>query len=132
MVHSDGFTSCFRRWNRNFEGGWCCFGEYIQAKVIGIRDGKKSDIPWKEALWLGRDTEANEIIVAPADGVIKVRTARRLPPSEQWKQAPIVASRLHPGSAKLKEIFTTDFILPPSSKILTFGKIRAPLGWNLN
>ena len=128
LIDSDGFTSYFRRWNRNFEGGLCCFGEFVQAKVIGIRGGTKSDVPWKEALWLGRDTEANEITVATTDNVVKVRTVRRLPPSEQWKQAPIVALKALPWKPKTEGEFSTDFILTPTARILTFGKIRAPPG----
>ena len=44
------------------------FGEAMQAKVIGPKFSKKSGIPWQEAIWLGRDTEADEIIVATPEG----------------------------------------------------------------
>ena len=50
----------------------------MQAKIIGPKFSRKSDTPWSTALWLGRDTEADEIIVALPDGVRKVRTIRRL------------------------------------------------------
>ena len=115
------------------EGGFCVFGEHMQAKVIGIKDCKKSDIHWKEALCLGRDsdTEATGIIVAKSDGVIKVRTVSRFAPSEQWKQAPIQALNALPWKPKTEGDFSTDFSLPPPSKdseVLTFGRIRAPPG----
>ena len=128
LIHSDGPTSYCRRWNRNYEGGLCCFGEHIQAKVIGIKGGAKFDIPWKEGLWLGRDTEANEIIVATAEGVVKVRTVRRLPPSEQWKRDPILALKALPWKPKTGGDFSADFISLPTSKILSFGKLRAAPG----
>ena len=69
-------TSYFRQWNRNYEGGLCQFGETVQAKVIGRSGGRKADLPWKSALWLGRDTEADEIIAATDGGALKVRTVR--------------------------------------------------------
>ena len=72
LVHSDGGTSCFTRWGRNYEGGLCCFCEVVQAKIIGPKFSRKSDAPWQTALWLGRDTEADETIIALPDGVRKV------------------------------------------------------------
>ena len=62
LVHSDGRTSYFRRWGRDYAGGLCCFGEHVQAKIIGPKFSRKSDTPWSTALWIGRDTEADEII----------------------------------------------------------------------
>ena len=50
LVHSDGFTSYFRRWNRNYEGGLCAFAECVQAKVITPSKARKADTPWKIAL----------------------------------------------------------------------------------
>ena len=36
-------------------------------------------------LWLGIDSEADEVIVATPDGVHKVRTVKRNSPSQQWR-----------------------------------------------
>ena len=126
LVHSDGFTSYFRRWNRNYEGGLCTFAECVQAKVITPSKARKADTPWKIALWLGRDTEANEIIVATEDGVVKVRTVRRLPPSQHWQVGPLKELQALPWKPKAREEPTTDFVLPKSLTVT--GKIRDPPG----
>ena len=62
LVHSDGSTSYFRRWNRNYDGGLCYFAETMQAKLPVVKFTRKADSLWETALWLGKDTEADEII----------------------------------------------------------------------
>ena len=57
-----------------------------------------------------------------------MRTVPRFAPSEQWKQAPIQVLKALPWKPKTDGDLSTDFILLPSSKILPFGKIRAPPG----
>ena len=60
LIHSDGKTSYFRGWNRSYDGGLCCFGEVVQAKFSLAKTARKSDQRWETALWLGRDSEADE------------------------------------------------------------------------
>ena len=89
LVHSDGHTFYYRRWHKNYDSGLCHFAEKISAKVIGEKVGRKSDIPWKPYIWLGRDTEADEIIIAIDIGAVDVHTVRRNAPSQQWLSDPI-------------------------------------------
>ena len=77
-------------------------------------------------LWLGRDTEANEIIVATEDGAVKVRTVRRLPPSQHWQVGPLKELQALPWKPKAREEPTTDFVLPKSLTVT--GKIKDPPG----
>ena len=39
---------------------------------------------WFSGVYLGKDTEADEVIIGNADGAFKVRTVKRRPPSQQW------------------------------------------------
>ena len=125
-MRTHGFTSYFRRWNRNYEGGLCAFAECVHAKVITPATARKADTPWKIALWLGRDTEENEIIVATEDGVLKVRAVWRLPPSQQWRSEPVKSLQALSWKPQVREEPTTDFDLPRSLTVT--GKIRDPPG----
>ena len=126
LVHSDGHTSYYRRWRKNYDGGLCHFAEKISAKVIGEKSGRKSDIPWKQGIWLGRDTEADEIIVAIDAGVVKLRTVRRNAPSQQWLSDPIKDLQAFPWRPKIAEEQTTEFVI---TKALTItGTARPPPG----
>ena len=68
----------------------------MQAKVIGPKFSRESDTPWSTALWLGRDIEADEIIVALPDGFRKVRTSRRFSPSLRART--LLSCKLFSGS----------------------------------
>ena len=126
LVHSDGRTSYFRRWGRDYSGGLCCFGELVQAKVIGPKFARKSDTPWQTALWLGRDTEADEIIVALPDGVRKVRTIRRFSPSLQWRAEPVTSLQALPWKPRVSEAETTDFVYSEALTTLQKSRLRSP------
>ena len=104
----------------------CCFGELVQAKVIGPKFARKSDTPWQTALWLGRDTEADEIIVALPDGVRKVRTIRRFSPSLQWRAEPIRSLQALPWKPRVSEAETTDFVYPASLTSIQKPRAHAP------
>ena len=130
LVHSDGTTSYFRRWNRNCDGGLRYFGEVIQAKFPLQKSSRKSDPHWETALWLGKDTEADEIIVGTSQGVHKVRTVKRNSPSQQWKAELASSLRAVPwlpkASAISEGLQTTEFVLPESLSIT--GRVRPPPG----
>ncbi len=126
LVHSDGRTSYFRRWGRDYAGGLCCFGELVQAKIIGPKFTRKSDTPWSTALWLGRDTEADEIIVALPDGVRKVRTIRRFSPSLQWRAEPLLSLQALPWKPNVSEAESTDFVYSDALEALQKPRSKAP------
>ena len=50
LIHSDGRTSYYRLWGKDYTGGLCCFGEVVQAKVIEIKFARKSDTPWPNCI----------------------------------------------------------------------------------
>ena len=130
LVHSDGSTSYFRRWNRNYDGGLCCFAETVQAKLPVLKFTRKADSLWETALWLGKDTEADEIIVGTSKGVHKVRTVRRHSPSQQWNPELTASLRALPwlpkATADSEGIQTTEFVLPDSLSVT--GRVRPPPG----
>ena len=123
LVHSDGHTSYYRRWQKNYDGGLCHFAESVSAKIVGEKSSRKADLPWKQVLWLGRDSEAD---VATDVGVLKVRTVRRNSPSQQWIPDPIKQLQALPWKPKIAEEQTTEFVLPKGLTIT--GKIRDPPG----
>ena len=130
LVHSDGSTSYFRRWNRNYDGGLCCFAETVQAKLPVLKFTRKADSLWETALWLGKDTEADEIIVGTSKGVHKVRTVRRHSPSQQWNPELTASLRALPwlpkATADSEGIQRPEFVLPDSLSVT--GRVRPPPG----
>ena len=81
LVHSDGQTSYYRRWQKNYDGGLRHFAEKVSAKIVGEKSSRKADFALGTAIWLGRDSEADEIVDT---GFVKVRIARRNSPPLQW------------------------------------------------
>ena len=121
LIHSDGETSYFRRWNRYYDGGLCCFGEVVREKTPLAKTARKSDPRWETGLWLGRDSEADEVIVVTPDGVRKVRTVKLNSPSHHWRenwQRPFAHCRALPWMPQVSaEGFgeqTIEFVLPSS------------------
>ena len=87
LIGSDGKTAYSRRWSREYNGSLCMFGEWIDAKLP--MSNFKVKIPkggtqWFSGVYLGKDTGADEVILGNANGVFKVRTVKRKPPSQQW------------------------------------------------
>ena len=64
------------------------FAEKISAEIIG-KNGRKSDISWKQGIWLGSDTEADEIIVVSDSGVVKCVLFAKIPPHHDGFQIPL-------------------------------------------
>ena len=60
------------------------FGEWIDVKMPQSNKLKipKGGQQWFSGVYLGKDTEADEVIIGNADGVFKVRTVKRRPPSQ--------------------------------------------------
>ena len=70
MIGTDGTTAYNRRWSRNYNGALCMFGKVRVPRLTGR--------------YLGKDTEADEVVLGNASGVFKVRTGKRRSPSRQW------------------------------------------------
>ena len=86
LIGSDGKTAYSRRWSREYNGSLCMFGEWIDAKLPISNKLKipKGGLQWFSGVYLGKDTEADEVILGNANGVFKVRAVKRKPPSQQW------------------------------------------------
>ena len=65
MIGADGKTAYSRRWNREYNGSLCMFGELIDAKVpvSGRVRVPKAGSQWFSGVYLGKDTEADEVFL---------------------------------------------------------------------
>ena len=82
LIGSDGKTAYSRRWSREYGGSLRVFGEWIDARLPISKGMKipKGGSQWFSGVYLGKDTEADEVIHGNANGVFKVRTV-----SVQWR-----------------------------------------------
>ena len=119
LTHEDGHTFYFRRWEKDYLGQLCEFGETVLFRMPG-KLKNKADTAWHTGIWLGKDTEADESIVQCEGTVLKVRTVKRVIPSKQWN------TDLHKLRPKGKDTTDTDFVLPPS--MAASGRVRPPPG----
>ena len=62
------------------------FGELIDTKLPLSSNVRvpKAGSQWFTGVYLGKDTEADEVVLGNASGVFKVRTVKRRSPSQQW------------------------------------------------
>eukprot|EP00439_Symbiodinium_sp_Y106_P065852 s317_g10.t1 len=90
LIGSDGKTAYSRRWSREYNGSLCMFGEWIDAKLpIGPISNKvkipKGGSQWFSGVYLGKDTEADEVILGNANGVFKDCHASKKKENEQFE-----------------------------------------------
>lgn len=71
--------------------------ERVTAKKSGLRN-QKLEGPWQSGLWMGRASDTNQPLVATEAGVIRVRSIRRHPNSEQWPRDEALAMAWLPWS----------------------------------
>lgn len=124
QVHTDGLTSFQRRWNRSFDGGLCALSECVHWRKPG-KHYSKMDPVWSAGLWLGEDTISGEAYVSTELGsVIRVRSVKRLPPSQQYQQQYLDALRGTPEKMRVPndtnapaESPDSDTLLPPQLAI---------------
>ena len=81
QLHSDGNTSYFRRWEKDYVKPLVKFAETLLFKLPKT-DGGKTEPQWDKGIWLGRCTTSDENFIGTTTEVIRCRTLRRLPPSE--------------------------------------------------
>eukprot|EP00439_Symbiodinium_sp_Y106_P049166 s1310_g6.t1 len=96
----------FTWWSREYNGSLCVFGEWIDAKLPISNKVKipKGGSQWFSGVYLGKDTEADEAILGNANGVFKVRTVKRKPPSQQWNALESAKCYQCRGSPKVMEL----------------------------
>ena len=128
MIGADGKTAYSRRWNREYNGSLCMFGELIDAKVpvSGRVRVPKAGSQWFSGVYLGKDTEADEVVLGNANGVFKVRTVRRRSPSQQWNASYVMQMTSTPWQPRGDGVESTAFVMP--SDLGVKGRVRPPLG----
>ena len=130
LIGSDGKTAYSRRWSREYNGSLCMFGEWIDAKLPISNKVKipKGGSRWFSGVYLGKDTEADEVILGNVNGngVFKVRTVKRKPPSQQWNAVGASKMLSVPWQPKGDGVDSTAFVMPPDLGVK--GKVKPPPG----
>ena len=104
------------------------FGELIDAKVpvSGRVRVPKAGSQWFSGVYLGKDTEADEVVLGNANGVFKVRTVRRRSPSQQWNASYVMQMTSTPWQPRGDGVESTAFVMPPDLGVK--GRVRPPPG----
>ena len=126
MIRSDGKTAYSRRWSREYNGSLCMFGEWIDAKLPVSNKVRipKGGSQWFSGVYLGKDTEADEVILGNANGVFKVRTVKRKP--LQWNAVGVSKMLSVPWQPKGDGVDSTAFVMP--SDLGVKGRVKPPPG----
>ena len=83
LIGSDGKTTYSRRRSRESNESLCTFDKWIDVKLPISNQMKipKGGSQWFSGVYLGKDTEADEVILGNANGIFKDRTVKKKPPS---------------------------------------------------
>ena len=115
LVHGDGLTSYQRRWGKPYGRGLCKFSETVLYRDPGKHVNKLQPV-WSSGIWLGKDTESDETLVGTTNGVLRVRSIRRLLPSEQFNLellTSVVGLPWAPQGSSTSVPLLRDFLFPP-------------------
>jgi hypothetical protein len=113
LLRDDGQTSFERRWQKPYSSALCLLGETVLARKT--EPIANSTTNWTKAIWLGRCTVSNEIIVGFPDGTVKkVRTIRRLVVSEQCNKELLLSITAVPWTPQTDGTLDADFIVKQS------------------
>ncbi|CAK9020327.1 unnamed protein product [Durusdinium trenchii] len=123
-VRSDGLTPYERRWSRRYNSELCKFGEIVMCRLPGKHS--KAEPSWVQAIWLGRDTSADMRLIGTTSGVLKTRSIRRLPVSEQVDQRMAEDFKASPWDPKGRGEDTDVLILPPPPAEIASGAPVTP------
>ena len=128
LIGSDGKTAYSRSWSREYNGALCMFGEWIDAKLPINRNVKipKGGSQWFSGVYFGKDTEADEVILGNENGVFKVRTVKRRPPSQQWNATGVSKMLSVPWQPKGDGVDSTAFVMPLDLGVK--GRVKPPPG----
>ena len=77
-------------------------------------------------MYLGKDTEADEVILGNANGVYKVRTVKRKRSSQQWNAVGVSKMLSVPWQPKGDGVDSTAFVMPPDLGVK--GRVKPPPG----
>ena len=113
-IHSDGLTSYQRRWERSYQSPLCEFSETIMFRLATPKAhrSEKFESKWFPGLWLGRDTESNEILAGTSTGVFQVMSIRRMTIEDRYNKALFNSFSSTPWNHKNDGKFYPQCILP--------------------
>ena len=77
-------------------------------------------------MYLGKDTEADEVILGNANGVFKARTVKRKTRSQQWNAVGVTKMLSVPWQPKGDGVDSTVFVMPPDLGVK--GRVKPPPG----
>ena len=123
-VRSDGLTPYERRWSRRYNSALCKFGEIVMCRLPGKHS--KAEPSWVQAIWLGRDASADMHLIGATSGVLKTRSIRRLPVSEQVDQRMAEDFKASAWDPKGRGEDTDVLILPPPPAEIASGAPVTP------
>ena len=86
----------------------------------------KAGSQWFSGVYLGKDTEADEVVLGNANGVFKVRTVKRRSPSQQWNASYVIKMTSTPWQPCGDGVESTAFVMP--SDLGVKGRVRPPPG----
>ena len=86
VVHADGNTSYYRRWNKEHKTPICEFGETVLYMLLTAKHRPKMEARFFQAIWPGKDTSTNENILGISRQVVKARTIRRQTKPEKYNK----------------------------------------------
>ena len=104
------------------------FGEWIDAKLPLSNKVRipKGGSQWFSGVYLGKDTEADEVILGNTNGVFNVRTVKRKPPSQQWNAVGVGKMLSVPWQPKGDGVDSTAFVVQPDLGVK--GRVKPPPG----
>ena len=88
MIGKDGKTAFERRRGRACQIPVACFGEVVHYKELQKKEKhrNKFECPWREGVWLGHATGANEVLIGTKLGVVRAYAFRRKPADQRWNR----------------------------------------------
>ena len=113
LAHHDGLTSCPRRLQSTTNPALVEFAEKVHYTLHGKHNITKDDPSFLTGLWLGREPESGDHIVATRTTVVKTRSIRRYTYSERFDiellQGPISVPWTLKGDGTFDPAFITDW-----------------------
>ena len=103
--------------------------EHCACLVSGLTQtclSTESEDQWFSGVYLGKDTEADEVILGNENGVFKVRAVKRGPPSQQWNATGVSKMLSVPWQPKGDGVDSTAFVMPLDLGVK--GRVKPPPG----
>ena len=94
----------------------------------GKHDAAKADSSFSVGMWIGRDPDSGEHLIATLQSVVKSRSIRRRIPSERWNSGIIQSMKAVPWGLKGDGSFDPTFIMghQPDAPLIPPFTFREP------